>query len=85
MIAIFLLVLTAAQQAKHDAIERAAYERLQEQTRSIFEIDHPGKQMVADYNKAGRCYVKLHLYRVQDCDKELDKVDRDLKLSPKSD
>jgi hypothetical protein len=73
------LALTNSQQTKHDDIERAAYDRLQAQTQSIFEQDHPSKKMVDDYKKARACYTRLHLYKVQNCDKELNRVDDDLK------
>lgn len=73
------IALTNSQQTKHDDIERAAYDRLQAQTQSVFELDHPSKRMVADYRKARGCYTKLHLYKVQNCDKELNQVDGDLK------
>lgn len=79
MISLLLaLALTPAQQTKHDDIERAAYNRLQAQTQSIFEQDHPEKKMVDDYKKARGCYTKLHLYKTPNCDRELGKVDADL-------
>lgn len=72
------VALTAVQQTQHDDTERAAYQRLQAQTQSVFEIDHPSKKMVDDYKRARGCYTKLHLYKVQNCDAALAKVDADL-------
>jgi hypothetical protein len=77
------LALTPTQQTKHDDIERAAFDRLQAQTQSIFEQDHPSKRTVDDYKKARACYTSLHLYRVQSCDAALSKVDSDLAATPK--
>lgn len=78
-----LLTLNPAQQAKHDEIERATFARLQAQTEAIFEQDHPNKEMIDDYKKARACYTKLHLYKVQNCDPILARVDDDIAESPK--
>jgi hypothetical protein len=80
---ILAFAMTPAQQTKHDDIERAAFARLQAQTQSIFEQDHPTKKTVDDYKKARACYTSLHLYRVQNCDAALAKVDNDLTAAPK--
>lgn len=67
-----------AKQRFHDDIERLAFARLQTLTEVIFEQDHPAKRAVDDYKKARACYTKLHLYKAQNCDAALAKVDADL-------
>jgi hypothetical protein len=72
------MALTDAQQAQHDNTEWAVYQRLKAEDEAIAEIWHPQLKLVSDYRKARSCYVKLHLYRTDNCNVELLQVDRDL-------
>jgi hypothetical protein len=75
---ILAMALTDAQQAQHDNTEWAIYQRIKADEAAISEIWHPNAKLLLDYRKARGCYVRLHVYRVADCDVELAQVDRDL-------
>ena len=78
---LFLLLamaLTDTQQAQHDAVELAMYNRLQVDQNAIAEIWRPSASLLSDYRRARRCYTQFHLYKVESCATELDAVDRDL-------
>lgn len=73
-----VVALTDAQQSKHDADERAIYALVQADQSRIDEIWRPKPQMLSDMRASRRCYRDFHLYKVEGCNKELDKVDQDL-------
>lgn len=74
-----MMALTDSQQARHENIERALYQRIQMDRATISDIWHPRPRLLSDYSKAQNCYVKYHLYRVPNCDGELAEVDQDLR------
>lgn len=73
------LALTDAEQAKHDEMERSLSARLTAQENAIWDMWRPGPKVLSDYRAARRCYTQFHLYKVDDCEKELGQVDDDLK------
>jgi hypothetical protein len=78
LLLLFVIALTDAQQARHDATERVMYQRIQADKATISDLWRPSPRLLSDYNKAHACYVQFHLYRVTECDALLDRVDRDL-------
>lgn len=72
------MALTDSQQAHHDTIERAIYERIEADRAAISDIWQPSRRLLADYTKAQTCYVKFHLYRAPKCDTDLAQVEREL-------
>lgn len=74
------LALTDAEQAKHDEMERSLSARLTAQENAIWAIWRPSASLLADYRAARRCYTQFHLYKVDDCEKEIGKVNDDLQL-----
>jgi hypothetical protein len=84
VIALLLAIaMSDAQQAKHDDAERAIYARLQADENAIFAIWRPAPKLLSDYRAARHCYTQFHLYKVDGCEEELERVDRDLKSSAK--
>lgn len=77
---ILAIALTDAQQASHDEMERSISARLTAQENAIWQIWRPSSSLLADYRAARRCYTQFHLYKVDDCEKELGKVSDDLQL-----
>jgi hypothetical protein len=78
---LFLLIamfLTDSQQAAHDAVELAMYNKLQADQSAIADIWRPTHKLLSDYRAARRCYVQFHLYKAEGCGAELAVVDRDL-------
>jgi hypothetical protein len=80
---LFLLLamaLTDAQQAQHDAVELATYNRLQADRHAIADLwpARPSAKLLSDYRGALRCYVRFHLYKADGCAAQLTQVDRDL-------
>jgi hypothetical protein len=78
LLLLFAMALTDSQQAQHDKIERAIYERIEADRAAISDIWQPSRRLLADYTKAQTCYVKFHLYRAPNCDMDLAQVERDL-------
>jgi hypothetical protein len=79
MLLLFIaMALTDGQQAQHDRIELAIYQRIQAEMAIISDIWRPSTRLLSDYHKARKCYVKVHLYRASNCDAELVQVERDL-------
>jgi hypothetical protein len=74
-----MMALTDSQQAHHDNVERAMYQRIEMDEAMISDIWHPSPRLISDYSKAQNCYVKYHLYRIPNCDGELAQVDQDLR------
>lgn len=70
--------LTETQQQKHDAIELELYTRMQADENKVAEIWRPSPKLLSDYRAARRCYVQFHLYKVDGCTEEFDRVDRDM-------
>jgi hypothetical protein len=75
---IIAAALSTQQQAQHDAVELAMYRRLQTAQNQLDEIWRPNSKLLSDVRSARRCYTKFHLYRVEGCKAEFDKVDADL-------
>lgn len=75
---ILAAALTQTQQQKHDAIELALFTRMQADENKVAEIWRPSPKLLSDYRAARRCYVQFHLYRVEGCTGEFDRVDQDL-------
>jgi hypothetical protein len=65
-------------QIKHDGIEYALYQRLQADQNAIADIWRPSPKVLSDLRAARRCYTQFHLYKVDGCEAEFAKVDRDL-------
>jgi hypothetical protein len=78
LVLLFAMALTDAQQAQHDEIERATYERIEGDRAAISDVWQPSRRLLADYTKAQTRYVRLHLYRVPNCDTALAQVEVDL-------
>lgn len=80
MITILLaaLALTDAQQVKHDAEERTIYAMVQADQSRIDEIWRPKPHLLSDMRAARRYYRDFHLYKVEGCATELERVDKDL-------
>ena len=74
----FVIALTDSQQMHHDDTERAIYQRIEASKETISYIWRPNMKLLSDYEKARRCYIKFHLYKVINCDAELAQVDADL-------
>jgi hypothetical protein len=72
MILFLILAISAPHldQAKHDRDELAMWSELQRDREQIEAIWLPSRKLVHSYEKAHDCYVKFHLYKVQDCDRE---------------
>lgn len=86
---VLLLLLSAAAafakphsvpSAERDNRERAMAMRLQAQEDHIWRLWLPGKRLMRDYRAAHKCYTQFHLFKVDRCDRELDRVDYDLQL-----
>lgn len=78
---LFLLLamaLTDTEQAQHDAVELAMYNRLQADQNAIADLWRPPASLLSDYRAARRCYVEFHLYKTESCTAQLAAVDRDL-------
>ena len=76
---LLFLVLSAAKQIRHDAIEQQIWNHLQRQKDSIMDRwPHAGHRLLSDFHKASKCYVQFHLQKVSTCDAVLSAVDRDL-------
>jgi hypothetical protein len=76
---LLFLVLSAAKQIRHDAIEQQIWNHLQRQKDSIMDRwPHAGHRLLSDLHKASKCYVQFHLQKVSTCDAALSAVDRDL-------
>lgn len=75
---VLAFALTQAQQAKHDADELAIYQHMKVDEEAVWQIWRPSAQLLSDYRAVRRCYVQFHLYKVDSCDKELTRLDRDL-------
>jgi HPt (histidine-containing phosphotransfer) domain-containing protein len=76
---LLFLVLSAAKQIRHDAIEQQIWNHLQRQKDSIMDRwPHAGHRLLSDFHKASKCYVQFHLQKVSTCDAALSAVDRDL-------
>lgn len=78
LILVLAAALTTAQQQKHDAAELSYYSRMQAEENAVYEIWRPSSRLLSDYRAARRCYVQFHLYKVESCDAEFSRVDRDL-------
>jgi hypothetical protein len=79
MLLLFLAIsLTDSQQAQHDRVEFAMYQRLQADQAVIEGIWHPRARLVTDLRKARECYTKFHLYKAPGCDTELSQMEQDL-------
>ena len=74
----FAMAFTDKQQAQHDRIELAMYQRIQADQAKIADIWHPSARLVTDLRKARACYTKFHLYEVPNCETELSQMDRDI-------
>jgi hypothetical protein len=59
-----LLALTDAQQAHHDATERAMYRRIHADKATISDLWRPSPRLLSDSNKAHGCDVQFHLYNI---------------------
>ena len=80
IVALLAFFLTSAQQSKHDADERAMYQKIQAYQRTIDDIWRPKPSVLSAQRAARRCYTDFHLYRVDNCDQELATVYHELKL-----
>ena len=78
LLLLFVMALTDSQQASHDEMERAIYERIEADRAAISDIWRPNRRLLADYAKAQTCYAKFHLYRASNCDADLARVEGDL-------
>jgi hypothetical protein len=78
MLLLIAMALTDSQQAQHDNVERAIYQRIQADRATISDTWRPGRRLLIDYSKAQSCYVKFHLYRAPNCDAVLAQVEIDL-------
>jgi hypothetical protein len=79
MLLLFLsMALSNAQQLKYDVAEWRMHQRVQAGKEAIADIWRPRKNLLADYRKTQRCYVRFHLYKTTSCDVELLHVDGDL-------
>lgn len=70
-------------QRKHDTNEREMYAHLEADEAQIFAIWRPAPKLLSDYRAGRRCFTQFHLYKVDGCAEELERVDRDLKPSAK--
>lgn len=66
--------------AERDKRERDMAIRLQAQEDHIWRLWLPGRTLLKDYRRARKCYTNFHLFKVDTCDRELDRVDLDLQL-----
>lgn len=55
--------------------------RLRADQDAIDDIWRPSPQLLSDIRAARRCYTQFHLYKVDSCKDELDRVDHDLDLT----
>jgi hypothetical protein len=72
------IALNNTQQMQHDVTEWKMYQQMQAEEDTIADIWRPSAQLLADYRKARKCYVRFHLYQVSSCGAELQKVETDL-------
>lgn len=75
---ILAVALAEADQAKHDALELAMYQKMHSYQDAIAEIWRPSPKLLSDYRAARRCYTQFHLYKTESCSAEFYKVEVDL-------